>query len=171
MLCYVLGRFSHVRLFATLWTVVCQAPLSVGFSRQEYWSGLPCLPPENLLSPGIKPASTSSSALQVNSLSASHWESLGGPRKWNFSMPPGWFSCTARVENHSFRPRSSSSVMVPGMLSAPRVGAGFEVPRLRLVPLHFKEACDLSEVPYRLWKGCSNGKVHTHTSHYRSMKV
>ena len=33
---------SHVRLFATLWTVACQAPLSMGFSRQEYWSGLPC---------------------------------------------------------------------------------------------------------------------------------
>jgi len=40
----VLRRFSHVGLFETLWTVVCQAPLSTGFSRQEYWSGLPCLP-------------------------------------------------------------------------------------------------------------------------------
>ena len=36
----VLGRFSHVQLFATLWTVAHQAPLSMGFSRQEYWSGL-----------------------------------------------------------------------------------------------------------------------------------
>ena len=33
--------FSHVHLFATLWTVACQAPPSMGFSRQEYWSGLP----------------------------------------------------------------------------------------------------------------------------------
>ena len=39
----VLNRFSHVRLFATLWTVAHQAPLSMGFSRQEFWSGLPCL--------------------------------------------------------------------------------------------------------------------------------
>ena len=39
---WVLSNFSHVRLFVTLWTVACQAPLSVGFSRQEYWSGLPC---------------------------------------------------------------------------------------------------------------------------------
>ena len=38
---YVLSRFSHVRLLATLWTVACQAPLSKGLSRQEYWSGLP----------------------------------------------------------------------------------------------------------------------------------
>ena len=39
----VLGCFSRVRLFATLWTVARQASLSVGFTRQEYWSGLPCL--------------------------------------------------------------------------------------------------------------------------------
>ena len=159
MLCYVLGRFSHVRLFVTLWTAACQAPLSMGFSRQENWSGRPWPPLENLLNPGV-----------MNSLPVSHWGSLGGLRKWNFLMLPGWFSCAARVENHSFRLLSSSSVMVPGMLSAQRVGAGFEVPRLRLVPLHFKEACDLSEVPCRLWKGCSNGKVHTHTSHYRAME-
>ena len=37
-----LSHFSHVQLYAALWTVVCQVPLSKGFSRQEYWSGLPC---------------------------------------------------------------------------------------------------------------------------------
>ena len=36
---------NRVRLFPTLWTIACQAPLSMGFSRQEYWSGLPCPPP------------------------------------------------------------------------------------------------------------------------------
>ena len=41
----VLSCFSHIRLFATLWTVAHQAPLSMGFYRREYWSGLPCLPP------------------------------------------------------------------------------------------------------------------------------
>ena len=41
----VLSRFSHLPLLANLWTLVCQAPLSMGFSRQEYWSGLPCPPP------------------------------------------------------------------------------------------------------------------------------
>ena len=50
----VLSRFSHIQLFATLWTVAHQAPLSMGFSRQEYWSGLPCPPPGDLLNPGIK---------------------------------------------------------------------------------------------------------------------
>ena len=56
---------SHVRLFVTPWTGVCQAPLSIGFPRQEYWSGLPCLPPGDLPSPGIIPRSP---ALQADSL-------------------------------------------------------------------------------------------------------
>ena len=44
----VLSCFSRVRLFGTLWTVARQAPLSMGFSRQEYWSGLPFPPPGHL---------------------------------------------------------------------------------------------------------------------------
>ena len=56
---------SCVQLFVTLWTVAHQAPLSVGFSRQEYWSGLPCLPPWDLSNPGIEPMC---SALQAYSL-------------------------------------------------------------------------------------------------------
>ena len=47
----------------TLWTVTHQAPLSMGFSRPEYWSGLPCLPPGNLPNPGIKPVSLMCPAL------------------------------------------------------------------------------------------------------------
>jgi len=48
---------SRVRLFATPWTVAHQAPLSMGFSRQEYWSGLPFPSPGDLLDPGIEPTS------------------------------------------------------------------------------------------------------------------
>ena len=48
---------SHVRLFATPWTVAHQAPPSMEFSRQEYWSGLPFPSPGDLPKPGIKPAS------------------------------------------------------------------------------------------------------------------
>ena len=59
----VLNQFSCVRLFVTLWTVAHQAPLSMGFSRQEYWSGLPCPPPGNLPRPGIKLTSFTSPAL------------------------------------------------------------------------------------------------------------
>ena len=53
----LLSRFSHVQLFATLWTVAHQAPLSMGFSRKEYWSELPCHPPGDLPHPGIEPTS------------------------------------------------------------------------------------------------------------------
>ena len=48
---------SHVQLFATPWTVAYQAPPSMGFSRQECWSGLPFLSPGDLPDPGIKPRS------------------------------------------------------------------------------------------------------------------
>ena len=51
----VLSRFSCIQLFATPWTVAHQAPLSMGFSRQEYWSGLPFPPPGDLPNTGIKP--------------------------------------------------------------------------------------------------------------------
>ena len=53
--------------FATPWTVAHHAPLPVGFSRQEYWSGLPFLPPGDLLNPGMEPTSPMSPALQVDS--------------------------------------------------------------------------------------------------------
>ena len=59
----MLSCFSRVQLFATLWTVACQAPLSKGFSRQEYWSGLPCPPPGDLSDPGIESASLTPPAL------------------------------------------------------------------------------------------------------------
>ena len=67
----VLSRFSHVQLFATPWTVAHQAPLSVGFSRPEYWSGLPCPPPGGLPDPGIKPAALESPALAGGFLTTS----------------------------------------------------------------------------------------------------
>ena len=51
----MLSHFSRVRLFAVPWTVAHQAPLSVGFSRQEYWSGLPCPLPKDLPDLGIEP--------------------------------------------------------------------------------------------------------------------
>ena len=60
MQCPSLGR---VRLFATPWTAAHQAPLSMGFSRKEHWSGLPCPPPGDLPSPGTEPVSLASLAL------------------------------------------------------------------------------------------------------------
>ena len=60
---------SHAELFATIWTIACQFPLSMGFSRQEYWSGLPFPPPGDL------PMSFESPALQADILQLSHWVS------------------------------------------------------------------------------------------------
>ena len=51
----MLSCFSHVRLCVALYTIACQAPLSMGLPSQEYWGGLPCPPPGNFPNPGIKP--------------------------------------------------------------------------------------------------------------------
>ena len=61
----LLSHFSHVRLSATPWAIAHQIPLSMEFSRQEYWSGLPFSSPGNLPNPGIEPVSP---ALQEDSL-------------------------------------------------------------------------------------------------------
>ena len=63
----------RVRLFATLWTVAYQAPLSMGFSRQEYWSGLPFPSPRDLPDPGIEPRSP---ALEADALTSESPEKL-----------------------------------------------------------------------------------------------
>ena len=67
----------RVRLFATLWTVAQQAPLSLGFSRQEYWSGLPGPPPGDLPDPGMEPVSLMSLKLASRFFTTSTtWEAL-----------------------------------------------------------------------------------------------
>ena len=54
----VLSRSSRAQLFVNLWTIAHQAPLSMEFSRQEYWHGLPCPSPGDLPDPGIEPQSS-----------------------------------------------------------------------------------------------------------------
>lgn len=72
---WVLSCFSRVWLFATLWTVAHQAPLSVGVSMKEHWSGLPCPPPENLPDSGIEPISFTSLSLAGGFFTTSaNWE-------------------------------------------------------------------------------------------------
>ena len=66
---------SHVRLFATPWTAAYQAPPSMGFPRQEYWSGLPFPSPGDLPNPGIEPRSP---ALEADALTS---EPPGKPKK------------------------------------------------------------------------------------------
>ena len=73
-MCVCVSLCSYVRLFVIPWTVALQAPLSMIFSRQKYWSGLPCPPPGDLPNPGIKTTSLTSNL---------HWQAgslpLGPP--------------------------------------------------------------------------------------------
>ena len=85
----VLSCFSCVWLLAILWTVAHQAPLSMGFSRQEYWSGWPCPPLGDLPDPGTEPTSLTSPALQACSLPLAP---LGKPK---------WISNCKRINNSS----------------------------------------------------------------------
>ena len=76
--------FSPVGLFEILKTVAGQAPLSMRFSRQEYWSGLPFPPPEDLPDPGIEPASLTSPALAGGFFTSSTtWEA---PNIWHLKQ-------------------------------------------------------------------------------------
>ena len=88
----VCESLSCVRHFATPWTVAFQVPLSMEFSRQEYWSGLPFPSPGDLLGPGIKPRSPVSPALQADSLppalTGSPWAKVLGQAKKELSSDP-----------------------------------------------------------------------------------
>ena len=117
----MLPRFGHVRLFAPPWTVAFQGPLSVGFSRQGYWSGLPFPPPGDLPDPGIEPTGFLSPALAggffttgvtwevlslfkstqnspLSSQIAEKWSSLWSSQKcfmnsWSSWCHGGWVCC------------------------------------------------------------------------------
>ena len=80
----ILSRFSHVQLFATLWTVAHQAPLSMGFSRQEYWGGLPFPSLGDPPHPGIKPMSPRVSCIGRWVLyHCATWEASYSPKAFN----------------------------------------------------------------------------------------
>ena len=74
---------SRVRLFATPWTVAYPAPPSMGFSRQEYWSGLPFLSPGDLPNSGLKPRSP---AFQADALTSEPPEKLQMMNSWRLGV-------------------------------------------------------------------------------------
>ena len=80
----MLSHSSCVPLFVTPWTVACQAPLSIGFFRPEYWSGLPFPPPGDLRDPGLESVSLEAPALQADSLPLSHWGR--SPHPWGLLL-------------------------------------------------------------------------------------
>ena len=98
------SHLSRVRLPVTPWTVVCQAPLSMGFSRQGYCSGLPFLSLGDPPNPGIKPMSLASPALAGGFFTTSAtWEVLIEPPKktWVLSMALSQLNCVTLGKLHS----------------------------------------------------------------------
>ena len=80
----MLSHFSRVQLFVIPRAVDCQALLSMGFSRQKYWSGLPCPSPMDLPNPGIEPMSLMSPALAGGFFTTNAtWEALKGLLSYN----------------------------------------------------------------------------------------
>ena len=79
----MLSHFSCIRLFETPWTVAPQAPLSMGVSRQEYWSVLPCLPPGDLPNPEIEHTSLMFPALPGRFF----------PTRATWEAPNAWVTC------------------------------------------------------------------------------
>ena len=125
---YVLSHFSRVLLFSTLWTVAHQTPLSVGFSRQEYWHGLPCPPPGDLPNPGIKPASPRSPALAGGFFPTNAtWEATTScmmwpkkkkiKKKWNLVAG----ACVVYSGAHPYRNRTAwATIMQPLLPHSPQ---------------------------------------------------
>ena len=120
--------FSCIQLFATIWTLAHQASLSVRFSREEYWSGLPCPPPGNLPYPGTESASLISPALTGKFLTTSAtWEAPRTRVVPRYSgIPPMvlYFHQRTPVRRHSanflkdtrqFLHFTSSSFLVPSL--------------------------------------------------------
>ena len=107
---------SHVRLFVTPWTITCQAPLSMEFSRQEYWSGLPFPSPGDLPNPKMEPASLASPALAGSFITTSYLRS-----PWEYWIPnylklPGWQKLSQQLAEISFPFRGSYHDLLEEML-------------------------------------------------------
>ena len=97
----MLSCFSHVQLFVTLWTIARQASQSMGFSRQEYWNGLPCTPPGDLPDSGTEPMSPETPALQADSLLLSHW---GNPKIYIYTY------IIHIPETHCYKPKTNTAL-------------------------------------------------------------
>ena len=91
---FSLSCYNGVQFFATLWTVAWQVPLSMGFSKQEYWSGLPCPPPEDLPHPGMEPVALTSPAFAGGS------SPLAPPHAPRYMCPPP--SCALQLQRPAF---------------------------------------------------------------------
>ena len=116
MCVYMLSCFSCVWLFETLWAIARQPPLSMGFSRQEYWSGLPGPPPGDLPDPGIEPQSLISPILAGGFFTTSAtWEA---PNCTYFKYNLWWaltYACTCETitieSEYTCHPQNASCLL------------------------------------------------------------
>ena len=94
---------GHVQLVAVSWTVAFQAPLSMGFSRQECWSGLPCPPPGDLPNPGMEPMSLVSPALGGRFLTTSATRGAPYMNSWGvyYRKKEKWAECPKPFFGHT----------------------------------------------------------------------
>ena len=138
----MLSHFSNVRFFVTLWTIAHQAPVSMGFSRQEYWSGLPCSPPGDLPNREIRPESPPTPELQADYLLLSHqgrqsdaYLSLIGPAiplTWAIGSSGILFCCPSR----SINSRTSSSAVGLQVICEPLLHFWYHLILYMLSPTH-----------------------------------
>ena len=122
------SHLSRVRLFATPWTIARQAPLSTGFSRQGYWSGLLPSPPGDLSDPGIEPESLTSTCIGRRVLY--HWLYLGSPSAWAAAAAKLLQSCLTLCN-----PIDGSQPGSPKNLQTLRITALDQLSEGRLCPL------------------------------------
>ena len=148
--------FSHVWLFATPWTVANQAPLSRGFSRQEYWSGLPFPSPGDLPNPGIEPGSP---ALQAEALPSEPpglnpspkvtnipQDQISTPLLWNiWSVASYWFVLKPLInsynQDHAPCRQHRSTLLIIKILLMPLTG-----PETHSFVIQFSSVQSLSRV-------------------------
>ena len=88
---------TPLQLFVIPWTVDCQVPLSMGFSRQGYWSGLPCPPPRDLPDPGIETGSPASPALQTDFFTSCATREIPIQPSKGKSLDTGWMNLEDRM--------------------------------------------------------------------------
>ena len=101
LLLLLLSHFSHFWLCVTLWTTACQAPLFMRFSRQEYWSGLPCSPPGDLPAQGWTWVFCNVDSFFITELPGKPFENYFVIKNWNFGknyiLHPHWFTHVTHI--------------------------------------------------------------------------
>ena len=147
----VFSHFSCIWFFATLWTVACQAPLPMGFSRQELWSGLPCPPPGDLPDPGIELTSLMSPALTGSFFtSIPPWETKGTISSVQFSRSVVSYSLQPHEVQHARPPCPSPT---PGVHSDSHPSSQWCHPAVSFSVVYLKW-------PQLEWQEETNEKIH-----------